>query len=172
MDDFDWIMSEGGPLLLVEEALAHSWRGVFGLSVPATGMANDYDRACRDDAVICPVVVDGGTAFSLNSGGPLDSAFWQSPQGSTHLVQLVFGDHDVNYRDMLEGLSPTLFDDPDVVTHFACATGALVMFDSACAWTDLDKLARTVVIPGSYEVRTKSYETDRFLAVLHRFHRL
>ena len=172
MSDFSWIMSEGGPLICLEEASAASWGGVQRLSVKKPGAATDYDRACdglRKWLTSAPLE-DGAALFFQ---GPFDTSFWQRAQdGKLFVVRIEACEIDTNFEAVMNDLDETMFESPIENLSFTFKQSDLIMFDSAEEGNEVNKKSvRQKIGPGTYNIITSYYETEQLSLLFHRFDR-
>ena len=169
MDQFSWIMSEGGALICVESDLATSWGGVFRLSVTKQGSKTDYDRACEGlPKVLTTVPLAQGAALLFHE--PFDTSFWRRPtDGKVFVIQIEACDIDTGIDMIMDSLDEGIFQNPIDVTFFEFSRGGLTMFDAAEDGRALNKKTLEIEIePGRYMIKSCFLETEKHTMLLHR----
>ena len=94
----NWITSNGGPLICMEQKLEASWGGTNFLSVPVPDLRSDYDRICQSFEYIRALPLVAGQALALGEL-KLETMFWQSSAAIPFVVQ-VFGSEE--YFDSIQ----------------------------------------------------------------------
>lgn len=141
----NWVVSGGGPLLLMEESRLTEWRGAdapFGHS--------DYERACAVKE-LGTVKVGNGQALVV-SGEPLETSWWPIPSTPDALiVQWVFADSDAAVAVGLTGAAAALLKPIGVTVRFDSPN--LRLFDSAMPGDEIPTPSLSVKLhPGTYAV--------------------
>jgi hypothetical protein len=173
MSEFMWIMSEGGPLICMEAALAPSWRGVFGLSLRSDEAPNDYERAGGVERYVETLPLQSGQALVFGEG-PLDTSVWKAESGQVFLVRIFACDEGVDFDAIMRGVEQSLFDSPAEQLEISFATPDLVIFDSAERGLESAKdcLAFSLAA-GRYRILTQRYDpSPEAWLILHRFDRI
>ena len=170
MDGFNWIMSDGGPLICIEAPLVASWGGGDRLSVKHSGAATDYDRACEgsSEALTCGPLERGAALFLQ---GPHDTSFWRrSSDGKVFIVRIEACELDTDFDVVMDDLDEKIFDDPIETMFFIFRNGNIQLFDSA--YNGKEQKPRTVdyeIDIGTYKILTSILETREYCLWLHRF---
>ncbi|UPG93908.1 Imm21 family immunity protein [Luteibacter aegosomatissinici] len=162
MSDLPWIASEGGPLVFMHRSLLGTWRGVSG-TVDA-GATTDYERAC---AVDDELGVLGGTPGILVLGDEPDATSLRQFGDATVIVRWRSAPSAALMETALsEGLGHVAFVS---VGPFHTIPGEHVLFDSACARSDMASSIVATLTGTSYELATAMLVDDRGVsALLHR----
>lgn len=169
--DDPWVVSNGGPLLLLPAALLPAWSGT---EVPADGRVlqtrfrwdpdapapSDYDRAC--DVAGYAGVLDVADGWGLVLGDEPNSTRWLPGRGGGVLVRWVYAENDVAVEAALVGIPGELAWTP--LGQFTVATSPLVLFDAADPGDLGDGYglprASIEVSPGRYDVAHADYAPD------------
>lgn len=163
-------MSEGGPLICVEAALAETWGGIDRLSVSKPGAETDYDRAYEGlrKALTTAPLKNGAALFFQ---GPYDTSFWRRPSDDkVFVVRIEACEIDTDFDALLRNIDDKLFEDPIETTDFTFLTGDLKLFDSAWNGDDRElKFIKFTIETGKYFISTKYIETNEYSIYLHRF---
>lgn len=163
-------MSEGGPLILLEERLEPTWGGIDRLSIEVGDAKTDYDRACRLKGYLGVIPVPGGVAVLLTA--PYDTSVHRAPSGALMVVQIECAppDFDDKFDQVVAGVDETMFDRPYSTTQITFRSAALSMFDSAePGGLATKERVLFAISPGTYRIATQEYEPDPETSlVLHR----
>ena len=167
-----WIVSDGGPLICVEQTLAALWGGISALTVPIEDLTSDYDRICQKFCFLFTVSLSRGQALALGEA-KLDTAFWRSQTGELFIVQISTCEEHVDIGAVLDATRADDFENPRSTTIVSFASPDIVIFNSAASGAEAEgEWISTTVEPGSYRIITQWYERDpRCSLVLHRFDR-
>ena len=167
-----WIESNGGPLLLLPEALLPSWSGTDAPSdrdVEATfrwqgsGPASDYDRACDVQDYVGVIPVGAGSALVLGDE-PLPTRWISTPDGGL-LARWIFAESDAAAEQALTRIPAELSWEP--VGAFVVRSSPLRLIDSADGGSDLIlPSARIEMQPGTYAVTWSRFAFDSETALL------
>jgi len=173
----EWIESQGGPLIVLEESLLPFWEGADPPSsrravraesrVSGRDSATDYDRAC--DVRRAMGLIEVGPGFGLVIGGePLPTTWLANDEGGM-LVRWRYGAEDSVLQRMSE-VTRAEFDEHAL--HHTVG-GAVVLFDAAFPGHEiLTPMLRIDLRPGDYEVRIAEWAPDdQTSLVLHRIAR-
>jgi hypothetical protein len=174
----EWIESQGGPLLVVEESLLLLWEGADAPSegrlvqaesrASPAGIPTDYDRACDVRRVIGQIEIGGHPSLVL-AGEPLPSTWWPDPtQNGGTIVRWRYANSEDEIANALAGVSNELF--MGQALHMS-VNEPLVMFDAAMPGHDIvSPHLRFEISHGQYAVQTATYEPDSSTSLLlHRF---
>jgi hypothetical protein len=177
----EWIESEGGPLILLDEDLLKYWDGAepprYGRTVRAesrasgSALATDYDRACDIRRVIGVLEV-GPRIGVVFAGEALPTAWWPAPSEQVGLiVRWVYGNSDEAFSAALLRLPDGLFRHPGVQVTLR---GKLLLFDAAMpGHAIVSPHLRMSIREGTYRIQTAVYEPDSETSMLlHRFKRV
>ena len=175
-----WLDIDGGPLLLLSEALLPFWEGSDppsgGRTAEATfrwgdpdAVATDYDRACDVDDYLGLVDVDGGKGLVLGDE-PMSTAWF--PRGDDEhegmLVRWVYADNESSVLSALSQVPDDIWE-PTRLT-FPVASEPLHLFGAAYPGTEAREKSMLRLAPGDYSIATAQYKPDdRTFLVLHRF---
>lgn len=174
-----WIMSGGGPLLLLNEKELSKWGGsideieefprgeIFG----PNDFPTDYDRAGRVDGYVGKILVGDKEALVLGDQ-PTPTTWVPNRRGGT-IVRLLAAESDDPSLSWLDEVPRKQF---RAECEFLVDSHRLVLFDSALAGREVaDYPGEYLVIelaPGTYSVTSVTYEPDPLTwTVLHRFER-
>ncbi len=181
-DNFTWIESGGGPLLLLPEALLSAWEGAKAPTVPRVieaqsrwkegGPATDYDRACDLRTEID--VLEVGSGYGLVLGDePLPTSWKSAPERDGGLlIRWVSAEGDDEVANAVEHVPPDLFTEPTLVVEFDHVQ--LHMFDAALPGeSGRIQGLRVELKPGLYAVDSARYTPDfETELLLHRLTRI
>ena len=172
MADLSWIESNGGPLLLLPEAILPAWSGTDvpgDRKIEATfrwqgsGPASDYDRACdvHDYAGIIPV----GKGSALVLGEEPFPTRWIATHAGGILARWIYAASDTTAEQALSQIPVDMAWKP--VGTLVVPSSPLRLIDSADTGSDLVlPSARIEVEPASYEVSWTKFHWDRETAFL------
>ena len=165
-----WIMSNGGPLICMEQKLEGSWGGTEALSIPTPGLRSDYDRICQTFEYIYTLPVAGGQALALGEL-TLDTTFWRSRTATLFLVQVATCEEDFDLGMTMSSVASDSFDNTCMITEFVFSSADIVVFDSAERGSDAKKpYIGSSLHPGTYIIRTRLFDADPTCSLLlHRF---
>jgi hypothetical protein len=159
----DWIVSNGGPLLLLEEALLPAWRGTERAGDAST---SDYSRACAAGEIA--LIGVGGCHGLVIGGEVLETSWWPGPERRRGtLVRWVFADDDDHVAECVKSVPDSLLGSVDAI--LVVRSPELRLFDSAMPGDDIDTPFLSLYLePGRYALRTARYRPDpRTELVLH-----
>ena len=185
-----WVVSYGGPLLLVPGEHLPSWGGV---EPPADGRrieaqfrfsgqddpATDYDRAC--DVTGWLGLLDIGAGHGIVLGGePLDTA-WQASAAAGErdddtgglLIRWVYANNEADVIEALNHVPKTVWRDEGLV--LSVGREPLYLLDAACPGSELegDDHLKIHLTPGRYSIATAEYEPENHTSLLlHRLARM
>lgn len=164
----DWIVSNGGPLLLLEEGLLREWHGtdVGGAEWSGKRMS-DYERACaKGELGVVPV----GLGQGLVVGGEVLETAWVADASANGgvFVRWVFANSDHDVERALARVPADSFGRVDFV--FTMGSEGARLFDSAMPGEDIvTRSIRVRLRPARYAVQTARFEPDEDThLVLHR----
>jgi hypothetical protein len=174
---FQWISSDGGPLIVVEQKYLGFWEGCDAPSnnrVPEAKfrrgleVATDYDRACDIEDYIGLIDVGGGKAIVL--GGDETAATWlhfrESEEGI--LIRWFSGNSETDVLRAADSLSDKsgknenlefTIEDSDLVLFAACESGNDNVFPRL----------KYSLPKGTYKIFTIEYEDEQTSIICHRF---
>jgi hypothetical protein len=175
----EWISSNGGPLILLEEDLLPHWSGTdpprdgrvldtrFRLDI--LSVATDYDRACSADGLIATLDVGTGTALVIG-GEPLDTKWVRLKDDEGYLVRWLFADSDADVDAAVLGVPAHLFSKADLHIQIG---GPMRLFDSAFPGDQIVTSSALVEVSvGTYAVATAEYSPDSHTSILlHKLQR-
>lgn len=138
-EDWTWVDSAGGPLLLAAEELVDAW---LGINPPRDGRvvravfrwneeapACDYDRACDVDDYLGAIEVGGGTAIVLGDE-PLSTIWRPCPDAEGGvLARCRYVESDALARRLLDRIPPLDFELTSC--RLETPSGRVALFDSA-----------------------------------------
>ncbi|WP_225803162.1 Imm21 family immunity protein [Streptomyces sp. NK15101] len=162
--DLAWIESEGGPVIVLEEALRHLWGGYTN---------SDYDNACEVDGYAGLVPFEEpaapGPALAINDI-PAPTTYmeefgaivqWIAAPSDSRIVEVVRAGIDV----------VDAWEDGPIVR----VNGRLSLFDAALPGTEAgaDELLLMEIEPGAYRLKTADIESaSGTCARVHKLDRL
>ena len=168
MLDDRWVVSNGGPLLLLPTSLLAHWTGTdvprdgrvvrahFRWNPDAAG-ASDYDRACDVRGYVGVLPVGGG--WGLVVGDEPNPVCWLPTADGGTLARWVAADDDASVERALARIPEDLAWEPQ--GDFMVATSPSVLFDSAEPGEESFGPRRTIELrPGSYDVEHATYVAD------------
>ena len=177
----EWIESQGGPLILLEESLLAFWEGtdapksgrVVRADSRASGaaVATDYDRACDVRRVMGAIEVGPGIGLVL-AGEPLPSTWF--PLGDHTegmIVRWRYANSEEAIVQALNSVPADAFAQSGLQIEVA---GPLVLFDAAMPGYDIVTPYLTInMAAGFCRVQATQYIPDPDTAlILHRFTRM
>jgi hypothetical protein len=190
--ELNWVVSNGGPLLLVPGEHLLSWGGV---EPPADGRridaqfrfngrdepATDYDRACDVSMAGYVGLLDIGTGQGLLLGDePLSTAWLPAATSSDGgddtgglLIRWVYANRKADVVAALAHVPQTAWRDEGVVLRVGHEP--LYLLDAACPGSELegDSYLTIPLPPGRYAIATAEYEPDSHTSLLlHRLTRV
>lgn len=171
-----WITGDGGPIILMEEALLPFWEGS---NEPSNGriveaefrwgldVATDYDRAC--DINNWAGVVDVADGFALVLGTSGDTATWVPDLVSEGaLVEWVCADSENELLEEARNFAEAaVFEE---VLKFDIRSSPLVLFMAVEHGSQpiYGRLAFDIV-PGKYSVKSGMRKTEKTSVICHLF---
>lgn len=174
-----WIVSAGGPLLLLDARKLKQWGGIFDEiedwpgreSFSPDGFATDYDRACQINGYLGSIPVGSSKAIVF-SDEPLPTTWVPIPQGGV-FVRCFYAESETPALDWLCNVPEDAFRDE---CTFNVASQRLVLFDAALAGRDVkqypDEFLLLELAVGTYKVSTAEYQPDAQTSMLlHQFER-
>ena len=180
-DEFNWIESAGGPLILLPLSDLSLWEGSRPPSAGRTVEANfrwndesdpatDYDRAC-DIKDLLGIVQVGQVEALVLGDEPLPTA-WLPYKGRPGgvAVRWRYADNEQSVASRLAEILAHEAAEPAVTLHVPSST--LLMFDSAVAGADLETAEGLLIElqPATYRVSSAEFNPDeRTSLLLHRF---
>jgi hypothetical protein len=143
-DDWIWVASNGGPLLLVPEEFVDAW---LGIDPPPDGRVIrtrfrwnessppcDYDRACDINDYLGEISVGRGSAVVLGDE-PLPTVWRPSPNAEGGvLVRCRYVESEADEQRLLESIPAVDFELSSF--HLETLSGRVALFDSAFAGAD------------------------------------
>ena len=168
----NWIMSEGGPLVVLDRSLKVGWGGIFRLTMPDLEASNDYDRACRVRSYLALIPVEGGISFVIGDI-PMDSCFWYSGSNDFAIAQVCFCAADFDANKTMDSFTQEIEKlVPEQSIEFEFGGGSLVMFDSSDGGDRQPEEASIYLPLGLYTISTYIFEPDSETSmVIHAFKR-
>jgi hypothetical protein len=161
-----WIESNGGPLVVVDEEHLGQWLGTDGNSAGGSDGESDYDRACRVDDYVA-VIPTGRTKALVLGDEPHRTTWVKRPNGGL-FVRWVYSDSEESIRRSLDAqpIDSALSDNG--LTFHVGSQGAR-LFDSADPGTDIQ--GENILLhlePGEYVVSTGVIDpTDDVRLIVH-----
>lgn len=166
----DWIISEGGPLIVIDEALKKNWGGIFKLTLPDPSARSDYDRACSLTSQLEKIDVVGGSSLIIGDI-PMNTCFWSSDPDNLCIVQICYSTPSFDVGKTMRNFSKKkgrLASEQSIVFNFYGRK--ISLFDSSDGG---DREPRAVNAPlnvGAYAIRTYVYQHDEETSlVIHSF---
>jgi hypothetical protein len=173
----EWIKSGGGPLVCLETALAHRWRGVEvggGTTVdPKINAVSDYERACRVPDYLGTIDLEEGSALVLGDM-PLETSVWSDALKNIIIVRLFYIEPETDVSNLLQNIGDSSFINPQESIIFETRSSRLIIFDSAFPGDDQKKnILRFQLSKGKYRILTGLINPDsRTSLLLHKFYPL
>jgi hypothetical protein len=187
-----WVVSTGGPLLLVPGEHLPSWGGVLpptdgrrieaqfrfnGQDEPAT----DYDRACDVSMAGYLGQLDIGTGHGIVLGDEPLATAWQPAAAASNgdddmgglLIRCVYANSYADVIEALEHVPQTAWQDEGLV--LSVGHEPVYLLDAASPASELagDDHMTIQVPPGRYALATAQYEPDvHTCLLLHRLTRM
>lgn len=190
--ELNWVVSTGGPLLLVPGEHLPLWGGV---EPPADGRrieaqfrfngpdepATDYDRACDVSMAGYVGLLDIGTGQGLVLGDDSNSTAWQPAAAASAggndtgglLIRWVYADREADIIAALAHVPQTAWRDEGLV--LSVGHEPLYLLDAACPGSELegDSSMTIHLPPGRYAIATAEYEPNSHTSLLlHRLTRM
>lgn len=175
----DWVAGDGGPLIVMEEALLDFWEGS---DAPSDGreviaefrwgldVATDYDKACDVNDFAGVIEMNGGHAFVLSTNGDAMATWLPNFEGfAGAFVEWGYADDE---RDLVEEASCLIKESAFLETHeFNVHSSPCVLCVAAERGRE-DTYPRQSfdLIPGKYLVRSGVRTTEQTSVVCHAFH--
>jgi hypothetical protein len=184
-----WVVSGGGPLLLLEKSLIIEWKGVeltdeddnndslhAGAYTEGADELDDYERACKVNGYIGIISVGLGVGLVLGDA-PLPTT-WQPYQNGDGglIIRWEYASDESSVIRSLSQLSNGSFVAEGF--NFEVFSGNLLLFDTAYSGEDLDCLEKEDILEvqlskGIYNVETASYKPDvETSLILHRLSKI
>ncbi|OYU86769.1 MAG: hypothetical protein CFE29_27535 [Bradyrhizobiaceae bacterium PARB1] len=164
-----WVGSGGGPLICVEERLAHHWLGVDN-AIAGDDDGSDYDRACDIGDFLGKVPLPGADALILGDE-PLQTCVDRTHPEHPSVLRVYYADPDIDVIRQLHARGDLDFANPEEMIEIDVGSTPLVIFDAAFPGEDRSVQRLSFDLrPGHYKVLTKRFEPDERISVLvHRF---
>ncbi len=188
--EMNWVLSYGGPLLLVPGEHLPSWGGV---EPPADGRrieaqfrfngpdepATDYDRACDVEGWLGLLNIGDGYGMVLGDE-PLSTA-WQPATAAGDggddtgglLIRWVYANSEAEVIAALAHVPQTAWRDEGLV--LSVGHEPLYLLDAACPGSELEGVSYMTIQlpPGRYAIATAEYEPNSHTSLLlHRLTRI
>jgi hypothetical protein len=173
-EKMDWVMSGGGPLIVLPIEHLPAWRG----DNPTTaGSTNDYDRACRIKDYLGVLKVGMGSGLILGDE-PMQTSFLRRADGGI-LIRWGHAENEDDVRDAVCGAPETIWSPTE--HRLKVGRARVIIFDSAYAGDDLPSYQGPDVLPvldvalatGDYRIETADYKPDENTwLILHRLSRI
>lgn len=173
---FQWVVSGGGPLLVLDKSLVTNWKGYEGsvdaelTNVELTN-SDDYERACKIDGYLGLIDVGVGKGVILGDA-PLPTTWFPFPEKDGGLIVRKWYAIDELLTHSLAQLNNDTFQTD--IDDFNVLSGELYVFDSACPGSDLDCtqsncMLKINLVPAVYKISTQIHEPDQNTnLVIHR----
>ena len=163
MNELDWIESGGGPLMLMQEALASDWRGVKTSSLSHS--ATDYQRACDVQDEIGVIAVGSGQAVVL--GDEPDRTAVLLEDGNLLILRWRWAESEGELLStMRDGLEDVRFTESG---RFSTKAGRHLLFDSAYAGSEIAQSLAVELGANEFLLETAYFEpTKSVSALIHR----
>ncbi|NYZ69798.1 hypothetical protein H0A36_27685 [Endozoicomonas sp. SM1973] len=153
-----WIVSEGGPLILLPKKALFSWSGYDG---------DDYERVCGEEDYIGLLSVNGRQALVLGDE-PCQTAIFMSGWDSLILVRWQWAEDEESVFKHLKSITPQSFENGDVLDYLTTG-GEFLLFDAALPGHEAEGFDFNLA-KGKYCIKTICYEPDAETAlILHAF---
>jgi hypothetical protein len=173
----EWIKSGGGPLVCLETALAHRWRGVevggsarVDLKIDAV---SDYERACRVKDYLGTIDLMEGSALVLGDM-PLETSVWSDALKNILIVRLFYIEPGTDLEHLLQNIRNSIFINSQETIIFEVHSNNMIIFDSAFPGDDQKKaILRFQLLKGRYRILTSLINPDSGTSLLlHKFYHL
>jgi hypothetical protein len=162
-----WIVSGGGPLLLLDRYWLGAWHGHNPDSTD-NGTETDYERACAIEDFLGVISVGPGQGVVLGDE-PMATAWWPLPavQGGV-LVRWRWAPEGTSIVALLERLPADAWAAHEVT--LSLSSGQALLFDSAEGAETLAASLKIDLTPGVFLVETADFAPEPQVALL--LHRL
>lgn len=178
---YQWVRSDGGPLMVLERRLLSHWEGsdapsggriVEAESRWGLDVATDYDRACDVSDWIDSIRVGDGEALIF--GGDESAATWLPGEYGADgvVIRWEFADSEDGVMESARAWASSELKGTEI--SFSSQTSSLVLFAATETGEQQPIYPRLeFTIPaGSYSICTSPIENERMFIICHRFHRL
>ena len=161
-----WIISAGGPLILMESSLLLSWKGVFG-SRGEESQTSDYDRACAVDDYVGLIPVDEDFALVFGQE-PMDTSWLPLSDTQGLIIRWVWANSEKQVEEVFEKFSlEQNWLDTGLKIEFK--TENLILFDSASKGDSIKDFLQLNIGQGVYKVQTLFYVPNEEISlILHK----
>jgi hypothetical protein len=173
-EDLEWVMSGGGPLIVLPAELLRYWGGI---DPKADDSTSDYDRACGVGGYLGVLNVGTGSGLVLGDE-PMQTAFLPSADGGT-LIRWVYAENGKKVREAVCFAPVSIW---STTQHRFTVRGArMLVFDAAYPGDDHPRFQGQDVSPlldlpidsGEYRIETADYRPDEGTwLILHRLSRI
>jgi hypothetical protein len=180
-----WVVSGGGPLIVVPSEIAHHWRG-DETTWPPTGdldsiweavrSNSDYGRACGVDDYLGVLACGPGGCLILGDE-PMQTTILPAKDGGL-IVRWMWAESDDDVLRAVRSVPEGVW---EATPHrFNLGGGGLLLFDSAYPGDDLPTTSEGADVPwlkvavpsGTFEIDTADYQPDeQTRLILHRLRR-
>lgn len=155
----NWITSDGGPLVLVEDKSLNEWQGIDG---------SDYDRACAIDDYLGSIEVGNSLALVLGDE-PCQTAVYHSVLFGVIFVRWQWAENEISVQVCLDKLTNSVFDELVESLDYVVKNKYYKLFDAASSGSEASGMA-VALEEDIYIVQTARYEPDEKTSlILHRF---
>lgn len=183
MDKLKWIVSAGGPLILISDKTISRWSGILNRSAYLKKEEEDaddfldpdeadYGKACQVDGYVGLIKLDDEEVLVLGSE-PMFTTFFFS-HGKPVLARWFNGEDEAFVDHALLNIDLGLMLNWEFELRFNLVSDTPFLFDSACSESMLNNQQRDYLRlnmkAGYYEVSTSVYEPDdKTKLILHKF---
>lgn len=174
---FNWVSSDGGPLIVMEQKYLANWEGC---DEPSNGrvveasfrwgleVATDYDRACDIEDYLGLIDVGEGKAIVLG-GDEMPTTWFPLPKSHEGiLIRWFYGDSESNVINVAESMLDELWKDENF--KFTVEDSDLSLFAATESGNDKRySRLKFKLSSGTYSIFTIEYEDKKTSIICHRF---
>lgn len=157
-NDYHWIFSAGGPLVLLQASTLEVWRGVFGA---------DYEAACAVTGYIGVLKKEHRDVLVL-ADEPMQTTHFNDGTDD-FLVRWIYGTDEETVVGTLQSMPHALKDATEEVRLELAEDRQLIIDSGAEGATAAERLELSL-LPGSYTVKVFKYDPSPDVSlIVHQF---